>query len=91
MQVRIRLPNGEQRQRRFLSSAKVQAVYDYADTLMCLDALSYTLLSSFPHTVYGPETRRRTLKAVGFHPSLTLYVQVNDDKHECHSDNQNST
>lgn len=79
LQVRVRLPNGEHRERMFLNTATVQVVYDYVDTLMCFDVLSYSLFSSFPRVVYGSGTRDMTLKAAGFHARVSLFIQVDDD------------
>jgi len=73
--VRVRLPNGERKERMFLNTSRVQAVYDYVDTLMCFDKLSYTLLFIFPRVVYGARSRDMTLNDVGFHPCISLFVQ----------------
>ncbi|KAG0617912.1 hypothetical protein M758_4G024200 [Ceratodon purpureus] len=77
--VRVRLPNGEHRERMFLNTSTVQVVYDYVDTLMCFDVLSYSLLSNYPRVVYGSGSRDMTLKAAGFHPRVSLFIQVDDD------------
>jgi FAS-associated factor 2 len=63
----------------FLNSSTVQVVYDYVDTLMCFDVLSYSLFSSFPRVVYGSGSRDMTLTAAGFYPRVSLFVQVDDD------------
>lgn len=81
LQVRIRLPNGEHKERMFLNTSTVQSVYDYVDSLMCFNVLSYSLLSSFPRVVYGIGSRDMTLKVAGFHPRISLFVQV-DDEHQ---------
>nr|PNR55442.1 hypothetical protein PHYPA_006339 [Physcomitrium patens] len=80
IRVRIRLPNGELCERTFLNTSTVQVVYDYVDTLMCFDVLSYTLFSSFPRVVYDSGNRDKTLKAAGFDSRVTLFVQIDEDK-----------
>ncbi|CAK9265766.1 unnamed protein product [Sphagnum jensenii] len=77
--VRIRLPNGEHRERRFHSSATVQTIYDFVDSIVCFDVLAYNLVSNFPLIVYTPSTHNCTLKDIALHPHASLFVQVDDD------------
>jgi len=77
-QVLVRFPNGERKERRFHSSAKVQSLYDYVDSLNCLLAEKYSLVSNFPRVVYGPDKYVLSLKEAGLHPQASLYVQVED-------------
>ncbi|KAK1258389.1 hypothetical protein QJS04_geneDACA007007 [Acorus gramineus] len=75
-QVLVRFPNGERKGRRFDSSATVQSLYDYVDSLDCLDAESYTLVGSFPRVVYGPDKLTLTLMEAGLHPQASLFVEI---------------
>ncbi|CAI9093381.1 OLC1v1028876C1 [Oldenlandia corymbosa var. corymbosa] len=74
-QVLVRFPSGERKDRRFHSSATIQSLYDYVDSLGCLEMDSYFLVSNFPRTVYGPEMHSRTLKEAGLHPQASLFVE----------------
>lgn len=76
-QVLVRFPQGERKERRFHSTATIQNVYDYVDSLGCLDVESYSLVSNFPRVVYGPEKLSLSLKEVGLHPQASLFVEPN--------------
>jgi FAS-associated factor 2 len=76
MQVLLRFPNGERKERRFMSDAKVRLLYDYVDSLGMFDGVDYHLLSNFPRTVY--DQLDLTLKSAGLHPQASLYVHVDD-------------
>ncbi|KAL2649595.1 hypothetical protein R1flu_017723 [Riccia fluitans] len=78
-QVLVRLPNGERKERRFYSTDVVRKVYDYVDSLGSFDAVSYSLVSNFPRTVYGPEKLDLSLKETGLHPHASLFVEVEDN------------
>ncbi|KAG9452662.1 hypothetical protein H6P81_005566 [Aristolochia fimbriata] len=75
-QVLVRFPTGERKERRFHSTATVQSLYDYVDSLDCLKAEKYSLVSNFPRVVYGPEKLPLTLKDAGLHPQASLFVEV---------------
>ncbi|KAL9270243.1 Plant UBX domain-containing protein [Drosera capensis] len=75
--VLIRFAAGERKERRFLSTASVQSLYDFVDSLDCLNCESYALVSNFPRTVYGPEKNSLTLKEAGLHPQASLFVELN--------------
>ncbi|GAB2231615.1 hypothetical protein Droror1_Dr00010624 [Drosera rotundifolia] len=75
--VLIRFPAGERKERRFLNTATVQSLYDFVDSLDCLNCESYALVSNFPRTVYGPEKLSLTLKEAGLHPQASLFVELN--------------
>ncbi|KAJ6819156.1 putative plant UBX domain-containing protein 10 [Iris pallida] len=75
-QVLVRFPNGERKERRFHSSAPVESLYDYVDSLDCLDAEKYSLVTNFPRVTYGPEKRSMSLKEVGLHPRASLFVEI---------------
>ncbi|KAL3702131.1 hypothetical protein R1sor_020153 [Riccia sorocarpa] len=78
-QVLVRLPNGERKERRFYATDVVRKVYDYVDSLGSFDAVSYSLVSNFPRTVYGPDKLDLSLKEAGLHPHASLFVQVEDN------------
>ncbi|KAL9246632.1 hypothetical protein vseg_020143 [Gypsophila vaccaria] len=76
-QVLVRFPTGERKDRRFQSSATIQSLYDYVDSLECSNIEKYSLVSNFPRTVYGPEKLSLTLKEAGLHPQASLFVEPN--------------
>lgn len=76
-QVLVRFPTGERKGRRFSCSATIQSLYDYVDSLGCLELDCYTLVSNFPRTVYGPEKKSLTLKEAGLHPQASFFVEMN--------------
>lgn len=76
-QVLVRFPTGERKERRFHSVATIQSIYDYVDSLDCSNIESYSLVSNFPRTVYGPEKLSLTLKEAGLHPQASLFVEPN--------------
>ena len=75
-QVLVRFPTGERKERRFYSTATIQSLYDYVDSLGCLEAESYSLVSNFPRTVYGQEKLTLSLKEAGLHPQASLFVEL---------------
>jgi FAS-associated factor 2 len=75
-QVLIRFPTGERRERRFYSSATVASLYDYVDSLDCMKAEKYTLVSNFPRVTYGPEKQSLTLEEAGLHPQASLFIEI---------------
>ncbi|KAJ6833183.1 putative plant UBX domain-containing protein 10 [Iris pallida] len=75
-QVLVRFPNGERKERRFHSTAPVESLYDYVDSLDCLDAEKYNLVTNFPRITYGPEKRSMSLKEAGLHPRASLFVEI---------------
>ncbi|XVF51244.1 hypothetical protein PTKIN_Ptkin04bG0169100 [Pterospermum kingtungense] len=76
-QVLVRFPTGERKERRFHSTATIQSLYDYVDSLGCLEVEDYSLVSNFPRVVYGPEKHSLTLKEAGLHPQGSLFVELN--------------
>ncbi|XP_022893045.1 plant UBX domain-containing protein 10 [Olea europaea var. sylvestris] len=76
-QVLVRFPNGERKERRFHSTATIQTLYDYVDSLGCLEVESYSLVSNFPRTVYGPDKLSLSLKEAKLHPQASLFVESN--------------
>ncbi|CAI5513418.1 unnamed protein product [Closterium sp. Naga37s-1] len=84
-QVLIRMPGGERKERRFLSSDRVQALYDYVDSEALgslLPSHHYLLVSNFPRTVYDAEKRSKTLQEAGLHPHASLFVQMEEEPRE---------
>ena len=73
----MRFPNGERKERRFHSTVAVQSLYDYVDSLGCLEVEDYNLVSNFPRVAYVPEKRSLTLKEAGLHPQASLFVELN--------------
>lgn len=78
-QVLVRFPTGQRRERRFNSSATIKSIYDFVDSLDCLMADKYSLVSNFPRVCYGPEKHNLTLKEAGLHPQASLFVEVESD------------
>jgi FAS-associated factor 2 len=76
MQVLIRFPTGERKERRFHSSTTITSIYDYVDSLDCLKAEKYSLVSNFPRVTYGPEKNSQTLVEAGLHPQASLFVEI---------------
>ncbi|XP_042481267.1 plant UBX domain-containing protein 10-like [Macadamia integrifolia] len=75
-QVLVRFPTGERKERRFYSTATIQSLYDFVDSLDCLNVENYCLVSNFPRVVYGPEKHSMSLKDAGLHPQASLFVEV---------------
>ncbi|KAG2551001.1 plant UBX domain-containing protein 10-like [Panicum virgatum] len=74
--VLIRFPTGERKERRFHSSAPITSLYDYVDSLDCLEAEKYSLVSNFPRVTYGPEKHSLTLEQAGLHPQASLFIEI---------------
>lgn len=76
-QILVRFPSGERKGRRFLRTTKLQSLYDYVDSLGCLEDDSYTLFSNFPRVVYGQDKLPLSLEEAGLHPQASLFVEIN--------------
>ncbi|XP_016513836.1 plant UBX domain-containing protein 10 [Nicotiana tabacum] len=76
-QVLVRFPTGERKDRRFHCTSTIQSLYDYVDSLGCLEVEKYSLVSNFPRTVYGSEKLALSLKDAGLHPQASLFVELN--------------
>ncbi|KQJ97490.1 plant UBX domain-containing protein 10 [Brachypodium distachyon] len=74
--VLIRFPTGERKERRFHSSATITSLYDYVDSLDCLKAEKYSLVSNFPRVTYGPEKHSQTLVEASLHPQASLFIEI---------------
>ncbi|KAI3470760.1 hypothetical protein Pfo_027423 [Paulownia fortunei] len=75
-QVLVRFPSGERKERRFQFTTTIQSLYDYVDSLGCLEVNGYSLVSNFPRTVYGQEKLSLSLKEAGLHPQASLFVEL---------------
>ncbi|RXH78033.1 hypothetical protein DVH24_040004 [Malus domestica] len=76
-QVVVRFPTGQRKERRFHSTALIQSLYDFVDSMGCVDAENYSLVSNFPRVVYGPEKLSLSLKEAGLHPQASLFLELN--------------
>lgn len=76
--VAVRLPSGERKERRFMNTTKVKALYDYIESLHSFESVTFLLISNFPRVVYGPDKFELTLNDAGLHPSASLFVQVQE-------------
>uniref|UniRef100_A0A7N0UHZ8 UBX domain-containing protein n=1 Tax=Kalanchoe fedtschenkoi TaxID=63787 RepID=A0A7N0UHZ8_KALFE len=76
-QVLVRFPMGERKERRFHSDATIQTLYDFVDTLDCLNSENYSLVSNFPRVVFGKDKLTLSLKEAGLHPQASLFVELN--------------
>ncbi|XP_042439101.1 plant UBX domain-containing protein 10-like [Zingiber officinale] len=74
--VLVRFPTGERKERRFHCTTTISSLYDYVDSLGCLEAENYTLVSNFPRVTYGSEKHSLTLKEAGLHPQASLFVEI---------------
>lgn len=72
------MPTGERKERRFFNTTKVQALYDYIESLNIVESDNFLLISTFPRVVYGPDKLDLSLKDAGLHPRSNLFVQVQD-------------
>lgn len=81
--IRVRLPDGQNHQRRFPASSTVQTLYDWVDSLEGFNSLSYALVCAFPKRVFeAGQDGGVTLEAAGLVPQGALFVQVHDDDDE---------
>lgn len=78
-QIRLRLPDGTVQQRRFESTAPLQRVFDFVESLEQHSALRYVLATSFPKTILGGSALTKSLRELGLEPQAVLLVQPQDD------------
>ncbi|XP_076885820.1 plant UBX domain-containing protein 10-like [Bidens hawaiensis] len=77
IQVLIRFPNGERRQRVFSRRDKIEAIFKYIDSLSLPEVgRNYQLVSSFPRKVYGVDQMRMSLKDAEFDQEATLFIEL---------------
>ncbi|KAK8584875.1 hypothetical protein V6N13_138820 [Hibiscus sabdariffa] len=83
-QVLVRFPTGERKERRFHSTATIQALYDYVDSLGCLEVEDYILVSNFPRVAYAKIVKlydekgllpimQQQRSSINLHLSLSLF------------------
>ncbi|KAK4771455.1 hypothetical protein SAY87_031987 [Trapa incisa] len=75
--VLVRFPAGERKERRFHSDDTIQRLYDYVDSLGCLEIGNYSLVSNFPRVVYRSDKLSLSLREAGLHPQASLFVELN--------------
>ncbi|CAN6484811.1 unnamed protein product [Victoria cruziana] len=75
-QVLVRFPTGERKERRFQSSATIESLYDYVDSLGFLKTEKYKLVSNFPRVIYNTEKYQLSLREAGLHPHASLFVEL---------------
>lgn len=83
-QIRIRLPDGTNCQRRFLSDQHtVQTLFDFVDSLEAASFAKYALASSFPKRLFDAASDGAlTLVQAGLAPQAALFVQPAADDEE---------
>ncbi|KAL1533014.1 plant UBX domain-containing protein 10-like [Salvia divinorum] len=75
-QILIRFPNGERREKSFLSSDKIEAIYRYIDSLGLTPIGNYRLISNFPRKVYGVDEMSMSLKDAGLNSKASLFLEM---------------
>ncbi|XP_047971616.1 plant UBX domain-containing protein 10-like [Salvia hispanica] len=75
-QILIRFPNGERREKSFLSSDQIEAIYRYIDSLGLTAVGNYRLISNFPRKVYGADEMSMTLKDAGLNSKASLFLEM---------------
>ncbi|KAK9918295.1 hypothetical protein WJX75_002911 [Coccomyxa subellipsoidea] len=78
--LRVRLPDGSNHLHRFSSSAALQEVWDWVGSLEELDAVNFSLASSFPRQVFSGSSLAKSLSELGLAPQAALLVQVDDEE-----------
>ena len=72
--IRIRFPNGETEQRRFYMSDEYQRVVDWVESLDSNPYMSFSLSTTFPRRVLGPEDHGMTLEDLQFEKQTALVI-----------------
>jgi FAS-associated factor 2 len=72
--IRIRFPGGETEQRRFYMSDEYERVVDWVESLDCNPYVSFSLSTTFPRRVLGPEDHRLTLTELQFDRQTALVI-----------------
>ncbi|XP_047342360.1 plant UBX domain-containing protein 10-like isoform X2 [Impatiens glandulifera] len=73
--ILIRFPNGDRREKSFMSTDKIEAIFEYIDSLGLHGIGKYRLISSFPKKVYGVEQMGMTLKEAALIPQASLFFE----------------
>jgi len=73
---------GERKDRRFESSAPLQALFNFVDAeslgTPSIPSMHYSLVSNFPRTVHSRSQGARSLLEAGLHPQASLFVQMEE-------------
>lgn len=72
--IRIRFPGGETEQRRFYMSDEYERVVDWVESLDCNPYLSFSLSTTFPRRILGPEDYGSTLTELQFERQTALVI-----------------
>lgn len=56
-----------------------QVIYDFVDSLEGLTSLNYSLATTFPKVIYGPEKLQQSLSQLNLAPQAAMLVQPLDD------------
>ena len=57
----------------------LQVVYDFVDSLEQLTSMTYSLATTFPKVIYGPEKLQQTISQLNLAPQAAMLVQPHDD------------
>ena len=56
-----------------------QVVYDFVDSLEQLTSMTYSLATTFPKVIYGPDKLQQTISQLNLAPQAAMLVQPHDD------------
>ncbi|KAJ0804474.1 putative UBX domain, Ubiquitin-like domain superfamily, Thioredoxin-like superfamily [Helianthus annuus] len=77
VQILIRFPNGERKQRVFSLKDKIEAIFKFINSLGLPEVgKNYRLVSSFPRKVYGVDQMQMSLKDAEFGTEATLFIEL---------------
>ncbi len=57
----------------------LQIVYDFVDSLEGLTSMKYSLATTFPKVIYGPEKLQQSVSQLNLAPQAAMLVQPHDD------------
>lgn len=57
----------------------LQVVYDFVDSLEQLTSMTYSLATTFPKVIYGPDKLQQTISQLNLEPQAAMLVQPHDD------------
>jgi hypothetical protein len=57
----------------------LQVVYDFVDSLEQLTSMTYSLATTFPKVIYGPDKLQQTISQLNLAPQAAMLVQPHDD------------
>lgn len=77
LQILIRFPNGERKEKSFSRVDKIEAIFKFIDSIGLPGVgKNYKLISSFPREVFDVDQTKMTLKDAGFYPKATLFIEI---------------